>query len=78
MKIVKEHDKTRMKYGDLATGDVFIFNNNVFMKTDIQEEPDEPNDFCSVELSSGTKFLVGNDVQVKLVEAELHISERGI
>ena len=57
------------RFEDLQTGDVFTFNDKVFIKTDQQDDP--PNRVKAVNLSTGEMFHFGVNVHVHPVEAEL-------
>ena len=71
MKITCKEWKTK-RYGDLNRGDVFTYNNNVFMKTDQPEEVSGKR-MRAVSLSTGEMNRFGENILVHPVCAELII-----
>ena len=69
MKIKFETLETK-RIEDLQTGDVFMFNGNVFIKTD-QQEGAHTNRAKAVNLSTGEMFHFGVNINVHPVESEL-------
>lgn len=61
-----------IRFEDLQTGDVFTFNDKVFIKTDQQD--DHPNRVKAVNLSTGEMFHFGVNVHVHPVNSELIVS----
>lgn len=68
MKITFQEHETK-RFEDLRTGDIFTFNDKVFIKTDQRDDP--PNRVKAVNLSTGEMFHFGVNVHVHPVEAEL-------
>lgn len=61
-----------IRFEDLQTGDVFTFNDKVFIKTDQQD--DHPNRVKAVNLSTGEMFHFGVNIHVHPVNSELIVS----
>lgn len=72
MKITYERWETKL-FEDLNTGDVFMFNGKVFMKTD---QPDTSQGRVrAIILSTGEMYCFGKNVRVHPVTAEMIIKE---
>lgn len=68
MKIENKVYDNHMTFGDLSYGDVFIYNDEVYIKTD-----GDYGDSNATSLESGYKMILDQDYEVRLVTATLTI-----
>ena len=71
-KIIDDRLDNKICYGDLKTGETFICEQQLYIKTNILEE-DCDNDFYAINLADGTKYPIGNKVPVIPAEISIHI-----
>lgn len=72
MKITKRHDDGLINFYILATGDTFLFDNQVYLKLD-RIDPEDEDYINAICLNSGEVAGFNAETRVKKVQAELVI-----
>lgn len=71
-KIIDDRLDNKICYGDLKTGETFICEQQLYIKTNILEK-DCDNDFYAIHLADGIKCPIGNEVPIVPTEISIHI-----
>ena len=72
MKIINNRVDDLSTFGNLANGDVFIYNDDIMMK--VTPHSDDEADWNAVDLDFGELYWLPDDKRVILVSAELIIT----
>ena len=68
--IKKEHENPAQPFSKLACGEIFLFNNKLFMKARVVPSNDDPY-FCAIDLENGKEDFEISDQYVVPVKATL-------
>ena len=71
-KIIDDRSDSVTYYEELKTGEAFILEQQLYIKTNILEK-DCYNEFYAINLADGTKYPIGNKVSITPAEISIHI-----